>query len=237
MDNIIVSEKSISQSILETLLAESGNERRRQSIIRVKEACDALEAKGRTFKLSDIQKMIENKHGTGIGPKAQSISNERVRTLGLHHYVEARTRELNFSKLKNNSGRSNHSESMVQAAINKIDDIDTRSKMHDVYDRLIVAENGLKRAKVIFKGLQPGIDPENFLNGQAQVHSPNNQTIPQQGISALKNLILILRDEEKLNAVGLSFDGRRIRRKTGTRDEFIDPITLEGLNVLKDSLS
>lgn len=224
-----------SAAILTTLLAEAGNDRRRETLNRLKDACDALDAKGQAYKLSDVQRVVEEKHGKDAGPKAQSISNERKRPLGMYHYVEAREREL-ATKPSSRSQRPRTVESSVNVAIDRIEDMDTRSAMLDLQDRLMVAEKGLERAKTLFKTLRPGVDPERLLNGQGLLDTTAPAVSAEQ-VAALQQLVAILTDDEKLSTVGLSFDGRRVRRKTGTRDVLIEPHTLAAVGALLAALS
>ena len=219
-----------SQAILDTLRAEAGNDRRRETLARLKAACDALEAKGLAYKLSDIQRVVEEQHGKDAGPKAQSISNERKRPLGMYHYVDAREREL-AAKPAGRSVRPRAAVNGVAVAIERIEDMDTRSAMLDLQDRLTVAEKSLERAKTLFKTLRPGVDPERLINGQGLLNTAAPAVSAEQ-VAALQQLVAILTDDEKLSTVGLSFDGRRVRRKTGTRDELVAPRVLEGVTSL-----
>lgn len=223
-----------SQAILDNLLAEAGNDRRRETLARLKAACDALEAKGLAYKLSDIQRVVEEQHGKDAGPKAQSISNERKRPLGMYHYVDAREREL-AAKPAGRSVRPRAAVNGVAVAIERIEDMDTRSAMLDLQDRLTVAERSLERAKTLFKTLRPGVDPERLLNGQGLLDTAAPAVSAEQ-VAALQQLVAILTDDEKLSTVGLSFDGRRVRRKTGTRDELIPYSVLAAVTALAAEL-
>lgn len=234
MNALVPVAPATSQSILDTLMAEAGNDRRRETLTRLKEACDALEAKGQGFKLSDVQRVVEEQHGKDAGPKAQSISNERKRPLGMYHYVEARERER-ATKPAGRSARPRAAVNGVAVAIDRIEDMDTRSAMLDLQDRLAVAEKSLERAKTLFKTLRPGVDPERLLNGQGLLHTTAPAVSAEQ-VAALQQLVAILTDDEKLSTVGLSFDGRRVRRKTGTRDELIPPSVLAAVTSLSTAL-
>lgn len=224
-----------SQSILDTLLAEAGNDRRRETLARLKAACDVLESKGQAYKLSDIQRVVEEQHGKDAGPKAQSISNERKRDLGMYHYVEARLRELAVNPTARGV-RPRSVDSSVAVAIDRIEDIDTRSAMLDLQDRLMVAEKALERAKTLFKTLRPGVDPERLINGQGLLDTTVPAVSADQ-VAALQQLVAILTNDEKLSTVGLSFDGRRVRRKTGTRDVLFEPTILDTVKTLVTTLS
>lgn len=81
-----------------------------------------------------------------------------------------------------------------------------------------------------------GLDPERLLNGQGLLDTTTPAVSAEQ-IAALQQLVAILTDDEKLSTVGLSFDGRRVRRKTGTRDELIPPPVLAAVTALYEALT
>jgi hypothetical protein len=225
-----------SAMILENLLAEAGNDRRRETLARLKEACDALAGRRHPLKLADIQKAVEGKHGKEAGPKAQSISNERSRPLGMYHYVEARERERLAEAAPQPIRRTRGGDALA-AMIDRIDDMDTRSAVYDLQDRCLLAEKALERAKALFKALRPGADLDRLLGGQeAAVAALPTAALAEEQVAALGRLLAILTDDAKLATVGLSYDGRRVRRKAGTRDELIDPVTLDLCAALLASL-
>ncbi|WP_412479661.1 hypothetical protein [Azonexus sp. IMCC34839] len=227
-----------SEAILVTLNAEATNERRRDTLLRLKEACDYLTNKDAEVRPSDIQRVIEKKFGKDAGPKAQSISNERKRSLGMYHYMEARERERLASKPPRKGRIHACRESATLRAIDRIDDMDVRSSMLDMYDRLAVAEKSLERAKMLLKTLHPRVDLAELLKGNPHPNAikTSDFSISAEYIKALQRLVSILTDNEKMASVGLIFDGRRIRRKTGTCDELLDPKTLDGVIALSRQL-
>lgn len=178
-----------SEAILTTLIAEASNERRRGTLLRLKEACDYLTNKNAEVRPSDIQKVIEKKFGKDAGPKAQSISNERKRSLGMYHYMEARERE----RLASRSPRKVHilprGENAILRAIDRIDDMDTRSSMLDVYDRLALAEKSLERAKTVLKTLHPKADIAELIKGNPHPNTTQPSNIPVELTDALQRLV------------------------------------------------
>jgi len=216
-----------SATIFECLMAEAGNDRRRETLGRLREACDALAARRQSLRLADIQKAVETRHGKEAGPKAQSVSNERKRPFGMYHYVEARERERAAESAPGRSGRRRSSDPLT-AMVDSIEDMDVRSAVRDLQDRCVSAEKALERAKALFKALRPGADVGRLLNGEAM--SPEDgspASAPAEQVEALGRLLGILTDDARLGVVGLGFDGRRVRRRSGTRDELVDPNTLD----------
>lgn len=224
-----------SAAILDALIAEAGNDRRRETLSRLKLACDSLESTGTSFQLANVQRVVEKQFGKQSGPKAQSISNERKRSLGMYHYVEAREREALASRRPERLRGLGGTDAATRA-IDQIDDIDVRSSMQDLHDRLLVAEKGLARAKTLFKSLGRGADWELLIAGQESQERAGGDQVPEALVLALQRMMQTLTDNVRLDAVGLHYDGRRIRRKTGTRDELIDPTTLSSVQELTRKL-
>lgn len=224
MNEIISVEQSTAQAIMDTLMREATNDRRRETLSRLQGACAILMTKARPIKIRDVQREILQAHGKDAGPKAQSISNERDRRLGMYHYVMACERErLTASSGSARVGRPAKRQDVVDNATHKIKDIDIRSTMFDLHDRCILAEKELARAKVLLKTLDPGADVTNLIE----------RTVPSAGrridgtyVEALRHLLNTLSDNAKLETVGLKNDGKRIKRKTGTSDELIDMKTI-----------
>lgn len=232
MNQVVASSFTTAEAIFKSLHTDAGNDRRRESLARLKYACDSLIEKGSPLKLSNVQRTIEAKFGRDAGPKAQSISNERKRTLGMYHYLEALERECKAKKSAYRTNAKNNSEDAISRAIDRIVDIDVRSTMHDIHDQKLVAEMGLKRAKSLFKTLNPGFDVEKLLSGQQTLGNTGLSGITAEMKLALCNIVEILTDNQRLDFVGLSFDGRRVRRKAGTMDEMVDSTTLANLKAL-----
>lgn len=224
-----------SASILAALLSEAKNERRRETLQRLEKACDALEKAGITIRISDIQRHIEKTHGKEAGPKAQSISNERLRPLGMLHYVEARERERQAALPKPKSpARPGRGGDPAAALANRISDTDVRSAVLDLYDRCVTAEKNLERAKTLLKTLNPGA---NFQADGSAIPNLSSEpiglaNISREQIQEMERLLSILSDNEKLANVGLCNDNGRVRRKSGTKDEMIDARIMDSLSSL-----
>ena len=150
----------------------------------------------------------------------------------MYHYVHARLRDLT-GKGNSASGTTRNDQLKL---IDRIDDPDIRSSMLDLYDRMSVAERKLFRVRSLLKTLRPALDVDALVEGREQPAAAGVAALPTAGIAALCRLMAILQDEERLGAAGLFHDGRRVRRKTGTRDEFLEPDTLNGLHALLKAL-
>ncbi|MEW9584678.1 hypothetical protein [Paraburkholderia sp. DGU8] len=225
-----------SELIFQALLAEVRNPRREATLKRLKKACDDLCERGLALHLSNIQHYVEDNFGKDAGPKAQSISNEKQRKLGMYHYVLARDREQQLVTSVNQNSNIRQSKSSTLSDIEGIDDMDVRANMRDLYDRLMVTEKQLARAKLVLKTLQPGADLDVVINGQASPTQSESPHFSHLQVSALGNLMRILSDNERLADVGLINDGKRVRRKLGTRDELFSVETLQHIEGLHQQL-
>lgn len=136
--------------------------------------------KARPIKIRDIEREIVKVHGKDTGPKAQSISNERDRPLGMYHYVMACERErLAMPSAINKTGGPTKRQDAIESAIHKIKDMDIRSAMSDLHDRCLLAEKELARAKLLLKTVNPRADIEALINGNATSSTPPQITAEQ----------------------------------------------------------
>jgi hypothetical protein len=230
MNEIISVEQSTAEAIMEALVREATNDRRRESLARLQAACKALMTKARPIKIRDIEREIVQTHGKDAGPKAQSISNEKDRPLGMYHFVMACERErLAAPSTMNKFGRPAKRQDAVEGATHKIKDMDVRSAMFDLHDRCLLAEKELARAKVLLKTLNPGADVTALIEGRTP---PDGTGVDAVHLEALRRLLDALSNNTKLAAVGLINDGKQIKRKAGTGDELIDTRTIAVLEKL-----
>ncbi|MBB4510621.1 hypothetical protein [Rhizobium leguminosarum] len=223
-----------SELIMAELLREASSDQRRETLTRLTEACRLLRDSASPIKLKDIERKIVERYGKGAGPKAQSISNERDRRLGMHHYVMACEREraaatASIPMRKRTTKRYDE----VEDAIHKIRDMDVRSAMFDLHDRCLLLEKELLRAKALLKTLTPGADINSLIDGKP-AGTPENFTLSEDQHSACRDIVDALSNDERLGRVGLMNDGKRVKRKGGTGDELI---AVSAIQVLAQLLS
>ena len=224
-----------SLSILERLRVNA-SARRQASLTRLVEACDYLITKG-PIKLSGIEAFIVKSSGRGAGPKAQTISNEKSRDLGMHHYVEARNRERLVAGRSAGLQRGVGTKLDVVRMIETIDDMDVRTEMRDLVDRAKLAEAALARAKHVLKTFRPGVDIDAFLAGREPNRPESSGALDTRNTASLIRVINILTDNGRLLNCGLAYEEGRVRRRIGTRDELVDVDTMATLVALRDRLS
>jgi hypothetical protein len=232
MNEIISIETSTADSIMDALVREATNDRRRETLARLKAACQVLITKARPIKIKDIEREVVQAHGKDVGPKAQSISNEKDRLLGMYHYVMACERERTaLPSAMNKTGRPAKRQDAVESAIHKIKDMDVRSVMFDLHDRCLLAEKELARAKALMKTLNPGADITALIEGKLPA-GKNDTLLSLEQRGAINDVVSALTDNARLGQVGLINDGKRVKRKGGTGDKLIDATSIEVLRAI-----
>ena len=202
------------------------------SLARLKEACDALSKKGGQLRLADIEREIVKRHGSGAGPKAQSIANDKE---GMRRYVDAREREIQSSGQPGGRRPANQSFALL---LDSVKDQDSRSRLLELHDRCRIAETSFARAKALLTSLEPGADIDALLAGRSSglVMTRKISADPEH-VDALRSLAGILGDEKKLAAAGLVREpGGRVRRKSGTGDELVPPSVITALDAMSKAL-
>jgi hypothetical protein len=232
MNEIISIDTSTSESIMDALVREATNDRRRETLARLKAACQVLITKARPIKIKDIEREVVQAHGKDAGPKAQSISNEKDRLLGMYHYVMACERERTaLPSAMNKTGRPAKRQDAVESAIHKIKGMDVRSVMFDLHDRCLLAEKELARAKALMKTLNPGADITALIEGKLPA-AKNDTLLSLEQRGAINDVVSALTDNARLGQVGLINDGKRVKRKGGTGDKLIDATSIEVLRAI-----
>lgn len=234
MNEIISIETSTSESIMDALVREATNDRRRETLARLKVACHVLMTKARPIKIRDIEREIVQSHGKDAGPKAQSISNEKDRPLGMYHYVMACERErVAMPSAMNKTSRPAKRQDAVESAIHKIKDMDVRSVMFDLHDRCLLAEKELARARALLKTLNPGADVAALLDGRPQ-KTGRAPGLSEAELKALEDVVDALSNNSRLSHVGLANDGKRVKRKGGTGDQLISASSVDIIRAMLD---
>ena len=220
--------------IIRSLMAEAGA-RRRETLRRLVEACDQISAT-QEIKFVDIEQYIRDSCGSDVGPRAQSISNEKKLPLGMYHYVEARNRERQRSGRSSLlKGRMVFGRTLIDR-VEKIADMDLRSEMRDVVDRLETTERAFARAKALFKMLNMDFDELALDNTTARQLVDGDYKVEPEAINALHQLLAILTDDGLLSRCGLALREGRIARRAGTMDELIPAEVMTGVLSLQKSL-
>jgi hypothetical protein len=227
-----------SELIMRSLVSDA-SARRKETLQRLVEACNQIGGK-KPIKLTDIEKYIVKAYGPTMGPRAQSISNEKKLPLGMYHYVEARNRERQAAGRGAPLRGQRVSTRTLTERVEAIADMDLRADMRDLVDRLAAIEQQLARAKTLFKTLPVGVDFDAVLEGrpiESSTDSSGSANIAPTAVAALKNLVAILADDATLARCGLALRDGRITRRSGTLDELIPADVLQGVIDLCDALA
>lgn len=222
-----------SVEIFDNLMESSTDVGRRETLLRLQEACDALQKKRLEITATEVQRWIEKSYGRDVGPKAQSIRNDCKKKgvpgyLGMYQYLEARKREQAFVKKPNAEASNAH-----LRAIDSIEDPTGRALLRDLYDRALLAERKVARAQALFARIVPGVDFAAWLKdgstGREGTGTGASLTIKNEWMTALEQALSSLTDAEKLARCGLEYDGKRVRRKGGVPSVLLELGVVERL--------
>jgi hypothetical protein len=216
--------------------SEGGN-RRRATLLRLKEACDVIAARGQTITGAAVEKHCREAHG--MGPRAQSIANEKSKPLGMWHYLQARQAEQ-AGPARSKRGRAEP----VMAVIDGVEDPDQRSRLRDLYAESQLNGRKLRRAQALFAKIAPGVDFDRWLESwksgataPATLPARIASTVDIRHIQTLADAIAVLTDARTLDRCGLLYDGKRVKRKGGTGEPLLGLGVIDGLIGLRDALT
>jgi hypothetical protein len=229
-------ERPVSERILAEMDSAASSSTRRDTLARLKEACDSLAKRGQPLRLAGIEKEIKKKHGPKAGPSAQSMANDKE---GMRRYVASREREREAETPASERRGRRAAGAALSLLLDSMKDPDARSRLMDLHDRCRLAETSLARAKALLSALDSAADIDALLSGKpAASLTPATQGVDPSCIDALRRLTAILGDEKKLAAAGLIREpGGRVRRKTGTGDELVPPSVISGVELLLRTLT
>ncbi|CAH1673993.1 conserved hypothetical protein [Hyphomicrobiales bacterium] len=207
---------------------------RRATLVRLKEACDALDARRRVITAAGVESYLEGQYGKGAGPKAQSIANEKSKQFGLWHYLQAREREQIGIRPRNQRKQ-------IATVIDEVGDAEQRDRLRHLHAESELNARKLRRAQMLFARISPGVDFDRVLAswnaGDGAVALPAVQEVDVQHLKALKAAIGALTDPVVLDRCGLRYDGKRVERKSGTGEALLGLGVVSGLVALHDALS
>lgn len=205
------------ETLFERLLEAATNPRNKDSLTRVREACDFLETSKAQVTLTSVGRYCESKWK---GPKAQSIRNARDT---LFAYVQAR-----------------QSAQVLPPAVGKGDfELQIQDETVRAYVALLKIERdeAIRARNRVVEGLRqiPGVPIDNLLalgfkGSQAQLPAPASalsSALPAAARSALTKLLT----PQALTAVGLELFKSRVRQLE-TGQVLLDKADVEALQAL-----
>lgn len=209
-------DKASIEALFQSLLSRSDNPRARQSLERIKEACDFLEASKATVTPTSVARYCESRWG---GPKSQSIRNAADT---LFAYVQAR-----------------RGSQVLPVAERKQDyEPPIRDEAIRAYVALVKAERdeAVRLKNRIVQGLKsiPGIPIDDLLASGfkaapiQQVVAP--ATVPPAAVDALRRLL----NESNLLSVGLEIYKSRLRHSQ-TKKVLLEKADYEAIHALLGS--
>lgn len=209
---------------------------RRATLLRLREACDNLEAHRQAISGAAIESYLEGAYGKGTGPKAQSIANEKGRPLGMWHYLQQRRCEQKGLRPRN--GRK-----PITKVIDEIGDPDQRDRLRNLQAESELNARKVRRAQSLFSQIAPGVNFDKVLeawkvgDGPISLPTPRGSFIGVDNLKALEKAISALTDPLILDRCGLRYDGKRVERKGGTGEALLGLGVVSGLISLYDELT
>jgi hypothetical protein len=206
-------DKASIETLFQSLLSGLTNPRARQSLERIKEACDFLESSKATITPTSVARYCESRWG---GPKAQSIRNASDT---LFAYIQARR----------------GGQALPVADRKKDYEPPIRDEAVRAYVALVKAERdeAVRMKSRIIQGLKsiPGIPIDELLaNGFKAAPTPQAlapATVPPAAIDALRRLL----NESNLLSVGLEVYKSRLRHSQ-TKKVLLEKADLEAIQSL-----
>ena len=169
--------------------AKSG-ERRRETLERLKEACDGLVAKGSPLGLKAIEREVQSRHGKNAGPKAQSLAN--ASGAELRRYVDLREAE----RAAYFGSAAKAPQALAKLLKTEGSDPVLVSRVMELQSELDRTKDELKRAKALLASGQFGVDPASPSSAPRAL--PGRSEAPPK---CLVELASLLSNQERLPAI------------------------------------
>lgn len=227
-----------SRIIFEDLMTSSGTRGRKDTIERVREACDVLSAEGKTIGKQSVADTISRLHPGLPGGCAQYLRNKTNN--GLRDYIDARERERKGA-VKSLSVVATDSE--LDDIVKGMRDPDAALVVSELRARHKATERRLRRLTHLVETMRPGVDIDALVAGRPDTSARDGiQAIPEAALSALRSITALLSSGDTLASFHLARDPNgRIRRSPpngrGPYDMMIPAETVLGLEQLAAILS
>ena len=221
-----------SELMLAELTASAQTERRRETVMRVKEACDQLERENRKIGKQSVAEKIKKTAPDKPGANAQYLRNATNKGLGA--YIDARERERRESGQPEKMSTDSALDRLLRQAGNG----DIHLFVTALRDRARVAEKQLERAKLLLATVYDGVDVDALLAKKpCTAPASSVPAISATTVAALGETVRVLSDQDTLAAFHLARDlNGRIRRNNpngrGPMDPFLSADAVVGLEEL-----
>lgn len=226
-----------SEILFEELMAESKTDGRRETLGRVREACDALEKEQSKIGKQSVANWIKSKHPKLPGGNGQYLRNAANKGLG--RYIDARETERSQSADSSPSTPDAALEKLLRTGGNR----ELSIMVGFLRERAKAAERQLERARHLFATMRPGADLDAVLSDRPSAVTQQSHMVeaPPEALSALRLLLGILSDEKTLASFNLARDPNgRVRRNNlngrGPFDELFPATLVLGMESLANHL-
>lgn len=162
-------------------------------------------------------------HSEWTGPTRVTIAADKS---GMMAYIVARQAERGIVDLPKKTTR----QKSVDEIIDRLDAVEDQQFLRFAFEDL---RQAARKYAILVRGLQsmPGIDVQSILHGDPMPPAPTAQSDPRTG-AVLRRLTRRLTDNHQLAEHELTFDGRRVRQRSGMRKQLIQADELDELRRL-----
>ncbi len=225
-----------SELMIAELTASAQTEGRRETVMRVKAACDALEKEGRPIGKQSVAEKIKKTDPGKPGSNAQYLRNATNKGLGA--YIDERESE----RREAGHPKKVSADSALDKLLRQGGNGDVLLFVTALRERARAAEKQLERAKHLLGTVCNGVDIDAML-AKRPCAAPVSSipTLTPSSIAALGETVQVLADVDTLAAFHLARDQNgRIRRNNpngrGPLDPFLSAAAVVGLEELANLL-
>jgi len=208
------------------------------TLTRLQAACDAIDRTEEELSFANIGQRCEADFRKG--PRAQSIKNDP----GMKEYVAAR-RDERLLAAEADPRKGWKPLNATTSQIERITDQSLRARMRNLHADWIETRKRLTDIQAALAVISPGVDIDTLIrrwnaNPGASVSIEPlrpGQVLAPEDVEALRVLLVLFDDKERLARFTLVNDGRRIQRSKGVEEELVSHKVLAGLRRLHASMT
>lgn len=163
-------------------------------------------------------------HTEWVGPTRVTIAADKS---GMMAYVAARQAERGIVALPKKTSR----QKSIDEIIDRLDAVEDQQFLRFAFEELRQAAS---RYRILIRGLAsiPGIDVQSILHGAPAMPVLPVRSLDPNVQASLRRLTQRLCDDQALAEYDLTFDGRRVRQRSGMRKQLVQADEIDALRGL-----
>lgn len=163
-------------------------------------------------------------HSDWVGPTRVTIAADKS---GMMAYVVARQAERGIVALPKKTSR----QKSIDEIIDRLDAVEDQQFLRFAFEELRQAAS---KYRILIRGLAsiPGIDVQSILHGIPATPALSAPTADPKVQATLRRLTQRLLDDQALAEYDLTFDGRRVRQRSGMRKQLVQADEIDALRRL-----